>query len=58
MYSFYEMSFKRPKLEKLNRCRLYLQVTTLLDMTDSSRNEICVLAYKEIKNTSQKSEMV
>ena len=48
MLAFQNNSFKNKALMKLNRCCLFFQVTTLLDIIDSSGDQICALAYNGV----------
>ena len=43
--AFSAAGFKKQQLARLNRCRVYLQVTTLADLTNGSGNAITDLAW-------------
>ena len=51
--SFYSAGIRGKQLAQLNWCRLYLQVTTLADITTGSGDSITTCAWKGIYNISE-----
>jgi len=56
MEKFQEMGFSKRQLQKLNRCRLYIQVETLSDITDGTGDQISTLCYNGQKNSFKSSD--
>ena len=46
MQAFHQAGYSKKKLLQLNRCRLYLQVETLSDITDGTGNQISIPSYQ------------
>ena len=57
MEAFYTQGYRKTKLKRLNKCRLFLQVSTLSDILDGTGNQFCKLYYEGKKDPYRKSTL-
>ena len=55
MQRFSDFGYSKRQLLRLNRCRLFLQVITLAEISDGSGDKICNMAYNGHRNFTRKS---